>query len=57
MKDIKLLHALQSIFDYLADDLKDYEMRKREGIEPENHIGTSLLILLRYLRRHYREEF
>jgi hypothetical protein len=57
MKDTKLLYALQSILDYLADDLKDYEIRKREGIELENHIGTSLIILLRFLRRHYREGF
>lgn len=57
MKDTKLLYALQSILDYLADDLKDYEIRKQEGIEQENHIGTSLVILLRYLRRHYQEEF
>lgn len=28
MKDTKLLHALQTILDYLADDFKDYEMRK-----------------------------
>jgi hypothetical protein len=57
MKDTKLLHALQTILDYLADDLKDYEMRKREGVELENHIGVSLSILLRFLRRYYREEF
>jgi hypothetical protein len=49
MEDKKLLGALQAILDYLADDLMAYEICLHHGIKLENHIGESLLILLRFL--------
>lgn len=57
MRNTKLLQALQEILSYLADDLKEYEIGKSEGIEFENHIGESLLIVLRYLREFSYGEF
>lgn len=49
MEDKKLIGALQSILDYLVDDLMAYEICLYHGIKLENHIGESLLILLRFL--------
>ena len=57
MSNTKLLQALQEILNYLADDLKEYEIGKNEGIKFENHIGESLLIVLRYLRGFSYGEF
>lgn len=57
MRNTKLLHALQEILSYLADDLKEYEIGKSEGIEFDNHIGESLLTVLRYLRGFSYGEF
>lgn len=49
MDDTKLFEALQRILCYLADDLDEYEFARCEGTVSENHIGESLLILLRFL--------
>ena len=57
MRNTKLFRALQEILNYLADDLKEYEIGRSEGIELENHIGESLLIVLRYLREFFDGEF
>ena len=57
MRNTKLLYALQEILNYLADDLREYEIRRCEGIYLENHIGESLLIVLRYLREFSYGEF
>lgn len=52
MDDTKLFEALQRILCYLADDLDEYEFERCEGTVSENHIGESLLILLRFLTEH-----
>lgn len=56
MIDTKLLSALQAILDYLGDDLTEYEIGRSEGLEMRNHIGESLLILLRFLREELNIE-
>ncbi len=52
MDDTKLFEALQRILHYLADDLDEYECERCEGTVSDNHIGESLLVLLRFLTEH-----